>query len=272
MYPKRYKKDIIFSRFEFDPLFYIDKNTIAFLFYEQNYTPVKVTFNQSSCIVESKGNDELIKREVERVFDLKTDFEDIYYHLKTYPYFDALKEHIGKPLCLDTGLYEALLRGVIHQQISMKGAYTLTKRLIDAYGVEIDGIKGLPRPEVIAELSIEDLRVLKFNTSKADYMIRICKMIASDEINLEEIATKDIEEVYKILLPIKGIGKWTIHSFMLFGAGYKNLFMKQDLGVMNAIKNIEGLDERPSTKEMKEIETNFKAYKSYVTFYLWYCL
>jgi DNA-3-methyladenine glycosylase II len=271
-YPQLYQKDIIFSRLEFDPLFLIQGNKISFLLYIEKYIKVDVVFEEEYCEVFSKVNSVEIIDEVKRIFDLDSDFKEIDQVLKNYRYYESIRRHVGKPLCLDTGLYESLIRGIIHQQVSMKGAYTLTNRLIEKYGISIDGVKGLPRASEIAELTISDLRELKYNTSKAEYLIRISKMIVDDELDLSYLVKLDLTNVYKEMLPIKGIGKWTIHCFLLFGKGDKHLFLKQDLGVMNAIKIIEGRDERPSNKEMIELESEFSEYQSYITYYLWYCL
>lgn len=271
--PKLYNYDALKSRFALDPLFNIEENIVSFLLYTDDYYKVQIFFQDGSCTIESEIVDKLfLRNEVCRILDLDTNFNDIKKELQKLEFYDTLSNQVGKPLCLDTGLYEALIRAIIHQQISMKGAYTLTKRLIEKYGVEKDGVLGLPRPEILANLTVEQLRTLKFNSSKAKYIITAAQMINNGELNLEFLASIHEAKVREIMLPIKGIGNWTINNFLLFGVGNKNLFLKGDLGVINAIKKNNDLDEKPSYSELLDIETKLDNYKSYLTFYLWYSL
>lgn len=269
-YPKNYYYKIIFERLQNDPLFVLDDNKVSFLLYYNGYFPVSVTFCEEYCEVSSTLDSDILQIEVTRIFDLETDFDVVQESINSTSFRDSLNKYQGYPLCLDVGLYESLFRNIIHQQVSMKGAYTLTKRLIESYGENINGLPGFPRPEILASLTVEDLRTLKINTKKCEYIIDTAKLIIDGELNLEEVSLMENNEAIKLLTKIRGIGRWTAHCFLLFGAGNKELFLRDDLGVLKAIKQINENTELPSNKELDNIENSLSNYKSYITYYLWY--
>ena len=70
-----------------------------------------------------------------------------------------------------------------------------------------------PTPEIVANISIEELREQKFSQRKAEYIVGLGRSIASGTLNLASIETKAEEEVSAQLLPIRGIGTWTVQNF-----------------------------------------------------------
>jgi DNA-3-methyladenine glycosylase II len=133
----------------------------------------------------------------------------------------------------------------------------------------MDGIWFYPRPEDIAALSYEDLRQLQFSGRKAEYIIDTSRLIAEGKLNLEKLREASDEEVMKALLPIRGIGPWTVQNFLLFGLGRPNLFPKADIGIQNAIKQLLHLEQKPSYEQMEELSKNWEPYLSYASLYLW---
>ncbi|MFH4293834.1 hypothetical protein WAJ58_22050, partial [Acinetobacter baumannii] len=88
-----------------------------------------------------------------------------------------------------------------------------------------------PTPEIVANISIEELREQKFSQRKAEYIVGLGQSIASGTLNLASIETRAEEEVSAQLLPIRGIGTWTVQNFLMFGLGRKNMFPKADIGI-----------------------------------------
>lgn len=269
-YPENYYYKIIFDRLKNDPIFLIEDNSISFLLYYKKYYPVSVSFFEQYCEVKSTLKTEVLIREVTRIFDLSTDFNSVKKSINRSIFKDSLDKYVGHPLCLDVGLYESLFRNIIHQQVSMKGAYTLTKRILDAYGEHIGNLQGFPRAEIFANLTVDSLRDLKINTKKCEYIIDTAKLIVAKQLDLNNISRMSINDAINTLTKIRGIGRWTVHCFLLFGAGNKDLFMRDDLGVVKAIKLINNSTDLPDKKELDLIESSLVDYKSYITYYLWY--
>ena len=77
-------------------------------------------------------------------------------------------------------MFETICWAIIGQQINLKFAYTLKKRLVEGYGekMEYDNEEYFlfPTPKVISKLEVEDLKPLQFTTRKAEYIIGIAKL------------------------------------------------------------------------------------------------
>lgn len=73
------------------------------------------------------------------------------------------------------------------------------------YGTEKNGVFFFPTPEIVANISIEELREQKFSQRKAEYIVGLGRSIASGTLNLVSIETKAEEEISAQLLPIRGL-------------------------------------------------------------------
>ena len=170
---------------------------------------------------------------------------------------------------MDFHLYHCLMKCIIHQQLNLSFAYELTKRFVHTYGEQIEGVWFDPLPETIASLETEDLRKLQFSQRKAEYVIDVSKRIVSGSLCLEELHDLSDLEVEERLLPIRGIGPWTVQNVLMNGLGRPNLFPMTDIGIQNAIKRLFDLPEKPTKEEMAELSKEWTPYLSYASLYLW---
>jgi DNA-3-methyladenine glycosylase II len=212
--------------------------------------------------------EEILER-ISRIFQWKTPLAPIHHHFLETELRDLFIEHEGTPLVLEFDLYFCLMKCLIHQQLNLKFAYRLTERFVKTFGREIDGIWFYPRPKDVAALSYEQLKELQFSGRKAEYVIDTSRLIAEGKLNLNELADATDKEVMDTLLPVRGIGPWTVQNFLLFGLGRPNLFPKADIGIQNAIKQLLNLQEKPSYEQMDELSKKWEPYLSYASLYLW---
>lgn len=179
------------------------------------------------------------------------------------------REHEGTPLILEADLYFCLIKCIIHQQLHMKVAYKMTERFVKAFGQKIDGVWFYPRPEQIARLSYNELKALQFSGKKAEYMIDTSRLIVDGKLDLERLAEATDKEIMDILLPLRGIGPWTVQNFLLFGLGRPNLFPKADIGLQRAVQKLLSLETKPSMAQMEALSKRWEPYLSYASLYLW---
>ncbi|WP_432664293.1 DNA-3-methyladenine glycosylase [Wukongibacter baidiensis] len=223
--------------------------------------------------------DERIKAQVVRyvwdMFDLGTDLPEFYRAMKGDSILEKLTEkYYGLRVIKINDLFEALCWAIIGQQINLKFAYTLKKRLVEGYG---EGIKYkgqeywlFPDPEVIAELDVANLKELQFTTRKAEYIISLAKHMISGELAIEKLkALNGYEAIHKRLLVMRGIGNWTADYVIMKSFNLNQAFPISDVGLHNALKNILELDAKPSIEEIEKMAERWKGWESYATFYLW---
>lgn len=206
---------------------------------------------------------------LKEIFHFNRSLEPIHLHFAQTNLAEVFKEHVGTPIVRDFSLYATLMKSIIHQQLNLSFAHTLTTRFVHTFGHELNGVWFYPTPEKIGQLQVEQLRELQFSTRKAEYVIGISQSIASGELNLEKLALEDEATIMQTLIKYRGIGPWTAQSFLLFGLGKPDLFPLADIGLQNALKKLWNLSEKPKPEEIASHFPQWSPFLSYASLYLW---
>nr|WP_239558779.1 DNA-3-methyladenine glycosylase [Peribacillus deserti] len=206
---------------------------------------------------------------IKDIFQWNLPLEHIHKHFESTMLKDIFSEHRGTPLILDFDPYGCLVKCIVHQQLNLSFAYTLTAQYVKTYGFEMDGAWFYPLPETAARLEVEQLRELQFSTRKAEYLIGLSQLIVNKELDLEELKGQSDTEIIDTLVKVRGIGRWTAENFLLFGLGRPNLFPVADIGIQNALKKLYKLEQKPTKEEMEVFSQNWDPYLSYASLYLW---
>ncbi|MFP7494318.1 DNA-3-methyladenine glycosylase [Terribacillus saccharophilus] len=177
--------------------------------------------------------------------------------------------HAGTPIVKDIDLYYCLMKTIIHQQLNLKFAYTLTNRFVEAFGTKQDDVWFYPSPDRVASLSYEDLRQMQFSQRKAEYVIDTSRLIMEGKLDFEQLANHPDQEIATALTKIRGLGSWSAQNWMLFGLGRADLLPAADIGVQNALKYYDNLDKKPKPAAIYERGERWSPYRSYATVTLW---
>lgn len=271
-----YDFDLALDRLRLDPLHAVD------LDYKRIKVPIQFgseqlvtevvgvgSLQEPSFII--KGNDrkeDSIKRLFE-IFGWNTELIKINEHFQYTELKSLFQQHYGTPFVLEFDPFACLMKCVIHQQLNLAFAHTLTERFVKAFGNEIDGVWFYPTPEKVASLTVEQLRELQFSGRKAEYVIGIAEIVASGRLRFDKLNQMSDEEVATELTKIRGIGPWTAQNFLMFGLGRPNLFPVADIGLQNAMKQYYQLEKKPTVEEMVERLKPWEPYLSYASLYLW---
>lgn len=215
-----------------------------------------------------KSKDNLLEK-IAEIFQWNIELKTIHHHFSKTDLKEIFENHYGTPLVLDFDPYGCLLKCIIHQQLNLSFAHKLTERFVHNFGFEKEGVWFYPRPEKVAQLSIEELRSLQFSGRKAEYTIGISKAIVNGDLNLEELKTLPEDEIFNRLIKLKGVGPWTIQNLLMFGYGKPNLFPTADIGIQNALKKLFNLESKPTQEQMNQFKKHWEPYLSYASLYLW---
>ncbi|MFC0522104.1 DNA-3-methyladenine glycosylase family protein [Pontibacillus salicampi] len=273
-----YDFDYTLLRFNLDPLCKLDR--------EERWVDVPVTIEGLNHVVRVQAlgstenpyfeiigdtieDKEKVLEHIFQLFQFDRDLEKVHEHFQETNLGQLFQSHPGTPIVKDFHLYDCLMKVIIHQQLNMKFAYTLSTRFVQQYGVHKDGVWFYPTPEVVAELPYEALRELQFSQRKAEYVIDTSRLIVDGELDLTSLSYKTDEEVMNRLKKIRGIGPWTVENWLMFGVGREDMFPKADIGIQNALKLYFGMDKKPSKEQMEEWSTGWSPYQSYASLTLW---
>ncbi|HHL3300250.1 DNA-3-methyladenine glycosylase family protein [Bacillus sp. SM-B1] len=225
--------------------------------------------NPQFWISSQTGDSEKVMKRMRAIFHWNEPFQDIQNHFLNTSLRPLFETYAYTPIILEFDYFACLLRCIIHQQINLKFATVLTEQFVKRYGTEKNGVFFFPTPEIVANISIEELREQKFSQRKAEYIVGLGRSIVSGTLNLASMETEMEDEVSAQLLPIRGIGTWTVQNFLMFGLGKKNMFPKADIGIQRAVQGLFQLDDKPDDAFLEKVKQECEPYCSYAALYLW---
>ena len=212
------------------------------------------------------------------MFDLGTDLSEFYKLAEADSILKLLiHKYKGLRIIKINDMFETMCWAIIGQQINLKFAYTLKKRVVETYGEKMvydnEEYFLFPTPQVISKLEVEDLKPLQFTTRKADYIIGIAKLFNEGILKKEELALeKNYEKLKDRLVSVRGVGNWTADYVIMKCFDINDAFPIADVGIHNALKGILGIDKKPTIEEIEKLSVNWSGWEAYATFYLWRCL
>jgi len=220
---------------------------------------------------------ECIARQIVHLYSLEFDLSEFYYHAQHDEVLARVIEHLqGARMIRDSDLFSSVISTIISQQINLKIAAELKRRLWALAGEEVivDGelFYADPTPENIAQLSYEKLRALQYSQRKAEYVIDFARLVASGKLDLLQLSTLNDAEFITELTKLRGLGRWTAECVLLFGLGRPDLLPANDIGLQNAVTRLWRLPERISEQELRKKASFWHPYSSWYTYYLWLSL
>src|SRR5438270_2414727 len=128
--------------------------------------------------------------------------------------------------------FDALVRSIVYQQLSGKAASTILGRVHALFGDRS------PTPAELLGTPDETLRNAGLSRQKLSYLKDLADKVERGDVPLAADAIDHLtdDEIIERLIRVKGIGRWTVHMFLLFRLGRQNVLPELDLGIQNAIK------------------------------------
>lgn len=158
--------------------------------------------------------------------------------------------------------YQSLVRAVIAQQVSTAAAKTITGRLVIK-------CEGSITPERVGALSAKQLQSVGLTGAKVRTLSELTVAALSGEINFRRFANMSDEEIIQELVPLFGIGRWTVEMFLIFHLGRLDVWPVDDLAVRRGWDNLHGNSEAIKPKELQRLGEQFVGMRSVVAWYCW---
>ncbi|MGH9936392.1 MAG: DNA-3-methyladenine glycosylase family protein [Blastocatellia bacterium] len=179
-----------------------------------------------------------------------------------------IKKHSPCRLRPHTRHFETLIDAIISQQLSTKAAETIVGRFKSIYAPG-----RFPKPAQILVTPDETLRATGMSGAKVAFVKDLAAKTDSGAIKFQRLSRMSDEEVVETLIPVKGIGVWTAHMFLIFSLGRLDVLPVGDLGVRRAIERLYGFDRLPGADEIERVaeERGWRPYRSIASWFLWRC-
>lgn len=164
--------------------------------------------------------------------------------------------------------YRELVESIIGQQLSVKAAASINRRFVELFGGQF------PDAEKIFNQPVEYLREAGLSGAKARYVQDLAWHVLEGKIDFASFDSLSNDEIMAELIPVKGIGEWTAHMFLMFCMARPDVLPVGDLGIRTGMQKLYDIDHLPSPDEIREIakRANWHPYESIASWYIWQSL
>ena len=159
---------------------------------------------------------------------------------------------------------DALARAILYQQLSGKAAATIVGRVEAA--IESDRF----HCDTLGRCDDATLRACGVSGNKLLALRDLAMRESAGEIpTLRRMATMDNDAIIAALVPVRGIGRWTVEMMLMFRLGRPDVLPVDDLGIRKGTQIVDKLDAMPTPKQLAQRGERWGPYRSYASFYLW---
>ncbi|MFQ5783267.1 MAG: DNA-3-methyladenine glycosylase family protein [Alphaproteobacteria bacterium] len=157
--------------------------------------------------------------------------------------------------------FGTLARSIVGQQISVKAASSVWRRIEEALGVVSAAAVDAATGEILLGCGL--------SRRKAQYLKDLARHFEDGTVDPSGWAALDDEAVIAELTRVTGIGRWTAEMFLMFSLLRPDVLPLDDIGLQRAM----GLHYRGEGKldkdEMTRIAASWQPWRSVATWYLW---
>ena len=205
---------------------------------------------------------------IRRMFGLDADPRAICAHLGRDPRLRVVNAFPGMRIPLTWDPFEAVVRAVLGQQISVAGAITIVCRIAQRYGKPVEGegaiTRAFPAP---SDLANADLSTFGIPASRARTLSAVSRAILDGSLRLDgSVPADQLEKDFQL---IPGIGPWSAQYVALRGMGEPDAFPESDLVIR---KSLDALGYPADKTRRKRAIGLLAPWRGYAAIYLWKAL
>ena len=179
------------------------------------------------------------------------------------PRLAPLIAEVGRcTLAPNPDVFRVLLGSVIAQFISSAAARSIQGRLVEK-------LKEKVSPGRVLALSDADLKACGIAGGKATSVRAIAEHFRRNRRYAAALAAADDDTARKMLLPLRGVGPWTVDMILIFSHGRPDVLPVGDLGVRAGARDVFGLSELPGPAELTALAEPWRPYRTIASWYLW---
>jgi DNA-3-methyladenine glycosylase II len=205
--------------------------------------------------------------QVRKMFDLDADPHAIAAHFTSDPILGpliAVQPGLRLPAAYDP--FEQAVRAVVGQQVTVKAAVTITRRLVERLGEPLQGApSGLemlfPTARAIADDPLEHIGM---PARRAQALRRLAAAVANGALQLH--VADGADALVRKLCDLPGIGPWTAEYIALRGFGVADAFPAADLGLLKApLWGEDGITAKALTARAE----SWRPWRAYAAIHIW---
>ncbi|MCG8451878.1 MAG: hypothetical protein MI717_01695 [Spirochaetales bacterium] len=162
--------------------------------------------------------------------------------------------------------FEAAVRAILGQQVTVAAATTLAGRLVERAGLLLETPQGgifriFPDAAVLRKTNLDGLGILP---QRQQTLYGLAQAVCEDAQFFSFHQT--YEEFHRKITALKGVGDWTAEYVAMRGLGMKDRFPAGDLGVLKALGEA---GQRATPSQARSVAEAWRPYRTYGTLCLW---
>jgi DNA-3-methyladenine glycosylase II len=194
------------------------------------------------------------------------DWQPALHHLRTADakLAPVIDRHGAPTITPTTDAVRSLARAIVSQQLSGKAAATIWERVLALY-------PGRRFPRAAAILATPDaaLRAAGLSGAKAAALKDLARHVVDKKLVPARLPAATDEEVAAMLLPVRGIGPWSVDMFLMFALARLDVLPVGDLGIRKGMQRHFGLRKLPEAERMTKLAAPWRPYRSVAAWYMW---
>lgn len=167
--------------------------------------------------------------------------------------------------------FELAIRAVLGQQVSVRGATTLSGRLVQRFGesaaTPFDGVTHhFPIPQRLARAEAQDIAAIGMPMARAQAIRNFAQFAAQGGLQLKP--GMPLSDAIAQLKTVPGIGEWTAQYIAMRALRFSDAFPAGDLGLQKAAAETAG--GRFTEKQLLARAAHWSPWRSYAAMLLWH--
>lgn len=253
----------------FRKAFFVDKKLCLLSLFEKE--------KHAQMAVSPATRAQKVQREAERIAHKILGLEFPLAEFYDFAQKDAVLRELTIRFCglrptLAADLFEILITSISAQQINLQFAFAVRSRLVRRYGEKLqhngETYFAFPTPEKLARARVASLRALQFTEKKSEYIIGLARAICDGRLDLQHLPNLSDDDIAAQLLPLHGIGRWTVDWLLARGLGRGNAIAAGDLGVRKAVQRFYFNDEPQSEDTIRNFAQRWGIFTNLAVHYL----
>ena len=159
---------------------------------------------------------------------------------------------------------DALARAILFQQLSGKAASTIVGRVETAIG------STRLHADTLSRIDDAGLRTCGVSGNKALALRDLARREAAGEVpDLRRMSVMEHDAIVEALVPIRGIGRWTVEMMLMFRLGRPDILPIDDLGIRKGAQRVDKAEVMLTPKELALRGEKWGPFRTYASLYLW---
>ncbi|MGB7196348.1 MAG: DNA-3-methyladenine glycosylase [Collimonas pratensis] len=164
--------------------------------------------------------------------------------------------------------YQALVRAIAYQQLHVRAGDAILGRMLALYGDQ--GENNFPTAQQLLVTDVATLRGCGFSANKITTIHGIAQAALDGVVPVRKEALKMSDEaLIERLLPLRGVGRWTVEMLLIYTLERSDILPADDFGVREGYRRLKNLEQTPTRKQIIDIGQAWSPYRTVASWYLW---